>query len=99
MNNMISIGRESGILKGFPEVVSPRDAKMIPRKHLLVLASGSQGEQRAASAQLARDSYMGLTIQEGDVFLFSSAMFVNRRCVYIICFHAEVHFSIWFFTL
>ncbi len=72
MNTMISLGRESGILKGFPEVVTPRDAKLIPRKHLLVLASGSQGEPRAASAQLARDSYMGLTIQEGDVFLFSS---------------------------
>ena len=72
MNNMISIGRESGILKEFPDVVSPRDAKMIPRKHLLVLASGSQGEPRAASAQLARDSYMGLSLKEGDVFLFSS---------------------------
>ena len=72
MNNMIAIGHQSGVLKGFPQVISPRDAKTIPRKKLLVLASGSQGEPRAASAHLARDGYMGLTIQEGDKFLFSS---------------------------
>ncbi len=72
MNTMIAFGRESGVLKDFPEVISPRDAKFKPRKNLLVLASGSQGEPRAASAQLARDSYMGLTLKEGDVFLFSS---------------------------
>ena len=72
MNNMIALGRESGVIKDFPEIVAPRDAKLLPRRDLLVLASGSQGEPRAASAQLARDNYMGLTIQEGDVFLFSS---------------------------
>ena len=69
---MIAIGHQSGVLKGFPQVISPRDAKTIPRKHLLVLASGSQGEPRAASAHLARAGYMGLTIQKGDKFLFSS---------------------------
>ncbi len=72
MNNMISFGRESGVLKDFPEIIPPRDAKMIPRKNLFILASGSQGEPRAASAQLARDGYMGLSIQQGDIFLFSS---------------------------
>ena len=72
MNNMINFGKESGLLKDFPDLVSPRDAKSIPKSHLLILASGSQGEPRAASAQLAKESYMGLTIGEGDVFLFSS---------------------------
>ena len=72
MNNMIKYGKESGILKDFPDILSPRDAKLVPKSHLLVLASGSQGEPRAASAQLAREGYMGFTIGKGDVFLFSS---------------------------
>jgi len=34
--------------------------------------TGSQGERRAASAQLARGKYMGLEMKEGDMVLFSS---------------------------
>ena len=37
----------------------------VPRRHLLVLATGSQGERRAASAQLAQGRYMGLELQAG----------------------------------
>ena len=86
MNNMINYGKESGILKDFPDILSIRDAKLIPKNHLLVLASGSQGEPRAASAQLARDGYMGFTIGKGDVFLFSSKTIPGNelRVSYII---------------
>ncbi len=34
--------------------------------------TGSQGERRAASAQLAQGNYMGIKLKEGDTFLFSS---------------------------
>ena len=37
-----------------------------------MIATGSQGEIRAASAQLSRGKYMGLEIQDGDTFVFSS---------------------------
>ena len=86
MNNMIKYGKESGILKDFPDILSPRDAKLVPKSHLLVLASGSQGEPRAASAQLAREGYMGFTIGKGDVFLFSSKTIPGNelRVSYII---------------
>ena len=86
MNNMINYGKESGILKDFPDILSPRDAKLVPKNHLLVLASGSQGEPRAASAQLARESYMGFTIGKDDVFLFSSKTIPGNeiRVSYII---------------
>ncbi|KAG1715399.1 Ribonuclease J [Nymphon striatum] len=63
---------ETGVLKGFPKVVPPEDAKSIPRENLMLLVTGSQGERRAASAQLARGKYQGLTMKEGDMFLFSS---------------------------
>ena len=34
--------------------------------------TGSQGERRAASAQLSRGRYLGIELKEGDSFLFSS---------------------------
>ncbi|QHQ34633.1 ribonuclease J [Algicella marina] len=72
MNTMIQAGFSSGVLKDFPPIVDARDADEVPRAQLFVLATGSQGERRAASAQLAGGSYMGLSLKEGDTFLFSS---------------------------
>jgi ribonuclease J len=38
----------------------------------MLIVTGSQGERRAASAQLANGKYRGITLKEGDTFLFSS---------------------------
>ncbi|SHG80072.1 ribonuclease J [Cognatiyoonia sediminum] len=72
MRRMVEAATETGLLKDFPSMVSPEDAQNIPREHLLLLVTGSQGERRAASAQLANGKYLGLTMKEGDTFLFSS---------------------------
>ena len=72
MRRMIEAAVETGVLTEFPSVVSPEDAKNIPRENLMLLVTGSQGERRAASAQLANGKYMGLELKEGDLFLFSS---------------------------
>ncbi|NRB02680.1 MAG: ribonuclease J [Rhodobacteraceae bacterium] len=72
MRRMIEAAVEEGVLKDFPSTVSPEDAKHIPRENLLLLATGSQGERRAASAQLANGKYMGIELTDGDMFLFSS---------------------------
>jgi ribonuclease J len=72
MRRMIEASIETGVLTDFPKVVAPEDAKSIPRENLMLLVTGSQGERRAASAQLARGKYQGLETKEGDLFLFSS---------------------------
>jgi len=72
MQTMVRIATESGLLRDFPPTVSPEEASEIPRQNLLLLVTGSQGERRAASAQLARGSYMGIELKEDDLFLFSS---------------------------
>jgi ribonuclease J len=72
MRRMIEASIETGVLTDFPNVVQPEDAGSIPRENLMLLVTGSQGERRAASAQLARGKYLGLTMKEGDTFLFSS---------------------------
>ena len=72
MRRMVEASIETGVLRDFPKVVSPEDAQDIPRENLMLLVTGSQGERRAASAQLARGKYLGLQMKEGDLFLFSS---------------------------
>ena len=53
-------GRDrSGHPERFSATVSPEQAKDIPRENLLLIVTGSQGERRAASAQLARGHLYG----------------------------------------
>lgn len=72
MNTMLRTSRAAEVLDGFPPVLDVLDADAIPRGSLMVLATGSQGERRAATAQLAAGKYMGLELRKGDLFLFSS---------------------------
>ena len=72
MRRMIEAAIETGVLVDFPRVVSPEEAVEIPRENLMLIVTGSQGERRAASAQLSRGKYNGIELKEGDLFLFSS---------------------------
>jgi ribonuclease J len=72
MRRMIEASIETGVLSDFPPVIGPEEAQDVPREHLMLIVTGSQGERRAASAQLARGKYRGLEVKEGDLFLFSS---------------------------
>lgn len=72
MRRMIEVAVETGILTDFPSVISPEDASELPRGHVMLIVTGSQGERRAAAAQLSRGKYLGIELKEGDAFLFSS---------------------------
>ncbi|WP_170445059.1 ribonuclease J [Ruegeria arenilitoris] len=72
MRRMIEAATETGILSDFPRVISAEEALDLPRQNLMLIVTGSQGERRAASAQLARGKYRGIELKDGDLFLFSS---------------------------
>jgi ribonuclease J len=72
MKRMVSAAQESGVLTDFPPTISPEQALEVPRRNLMLIVTGSQGERRAASAQLSRGKYLGMQMKEGDTFLFSS---------------------------
>ncbi len=72
MKKMVTAGTEAGILPDFPRTISPEEALEVPRGNLMLIVTGSQGERRAASAQLARGKYLGFELKENDMFLFSS---------------------------
>lgn len=72
MQRMVAAGEATGVLGKFPHTIPVEDARDIPRDRLMLIVTGSQGERRAASAQLSRGKYLGLRMNEGDTFLFSS---------------------------
>ena len=72
MKKMIAAAVDTGLIKDFPSTITPEEARDVPRDHLMLLATGSQGERRAASAQLSQGKFMGLEMSAGDTFIFSS---------------------------
>jgi ribonuclease J len=72
MRRLVEASVEAGVLTDFPRVLSPEEAQELPRQNLFLLATGSQGERRAATAALSRGKYLGFELKEGDTFLFSS---------------------------
>ena len=72
MKKMVTAAQDSGVMTSFPPTITPEMALEVPRRNLMLIVTGSQGERRAASAQLARGKYLGLEMKEGDMFLFSS---------------------------
>jgi ribonuclease J len=72
MKKMVTAATESGVMASFPPTITPEAALEVPRRNLMLIVTGSQGERRAASAQLAQGKYLGIEMKEGDTFLFSS---------------------------
>ncbi|GHC58314.1 ribonuclease J [Neogemmobacter tilapiae] len=72
MQRMVKVAQETGVLTHFPRTIPPEQAAEVPRGNLMLLVTGSQGERRAATAQLSRGKYLGIEMKEGDTFLFSS---------------------------
>ena len=74
MLRMTQVATEAGHPEGFPaHGQAPNRPRNIPRENLLLIVTGSQGERRAASAQLARGNLYGAwNMRDGDTFLFSS---------------------------
>ena len=71
LDRIIGVAKASGYLKGFPETVSMDEAMDLPRGQVLVMATGGQGEARAALARIAGDTHP-IKLDKGDAVLFSS---------------------------
>ncbi|MFA5538810.1 MAG: ribonuclease J [Gemmobacter sp.] len=82
MRRMVTSAAETGVMKGFPPTIPPEEAAELPRGSVMLIVTGTQGERRAASAQLSRGRYLGLEMKEGDTFLLSSKTIPgNERAV------------------
>jgi ribonuclease J len=71
LDRIIEVAQENGYLQDFPEPVDFDTAMGLPRGELLILATGGQGEPRAALARIAEENHP-IELSSGDVVLFSS---------------------------
>ena len=71
LDRIIKVARACGYLRDFPETVSPDAAMRMPRDKVLIVATGGQGEARAALARVAEGSHQ-IKLDAGDTVIFSS---------------------------
>ena len=82
LRNIDASARECGYLKGVPPFLTEDDAQDIDDDHLLMIITGSQGEQRSALARIAMDQHPRIALGEGDTVIFSSRMIPgNERAI------------------
>lgn len=72
MKRAIGVATELGYMEGLPEFLTEEDYGYIPRENVVMILTGSQGEQRAALAKLARDEMRSLALSAGDTVIYSS---------------------------
>ncbi|MCC2689546.1 MAG: Ribonuclease 1 [Rhizobiaceae bacterium] len=72
LKRMIGVADELGYMEGLPEFAAEEDYGSIPRRNLVVICTGSQGEPRAALAKLAREEMKSVSLTAGDMVIFSS---------------------------
>jgi ribonuclease J len=72
MERVIAVARECGYLNGVPAFLGMDHFDRLPRDKILALATGSQGEPRAAMARIAEDEHPAASLAPGDMTIFSS---------------------------
>ena len=72
MDRVASVARECGFLDGVPAFLSADAFSHLPREKVVVIATGSQGEPRAAIARIAEDEHPAISLAAGDMVIFSS---------------------------
>ena len=71
LDRILRIAKSVGYLTDFPPVIDFETAMRLPRREVMIIATGGQGEQRAALARIAFGEHK-LSLEGGDLVIFSS---------------------------
>jgi ribonuclease J len=71
LDRILRVAQTTGYLRDFPPPVSFDEAMRLPRSEVLIIATGGQGEPRAALGRIASGNHE-LKLSEGDTVIFSS---------------------------
>ena len=71
LERILRVSKSVGYLTDFPETIDFDAAMRLPRRELMIIATGGQGEPRAALARIAFDQHK-LKLDRGDLVVFSS---------------------------
>ena len=71
LDRILRVAKSVGYLTDFPETVRFEDAMDLPASEVLIIATGGQGEDRAALSRIAFGQHQ-LKLSKGDLVVFSS---------------------------
>ncbi|WP_287942005.1 ribonuclease J [Sphingopyxis sp.] len=71
LDRILGVARTAGYLKDFPPTVDFDEAMRLPRDKVMIVATGGQGEPRAALARIAEGIHQ-IKLEVGDTVVFSS---------------------------
>jgi len=71
LDRILKVGRACGYFADFPDTVDPETAMRLPRNKVLIVATGGQGEPRAALSRIAENTHP-IQVDAGDTVVFSS---------------------------
>ncbi|WP_170303957.1 ribonuclease J [Sphingosinicella humi] len=71
LDRILRVSKSVGYLTDFPETIDFDEAMQLPRREVMIIATGGQGEYRAALARIAFDQHK-LKLDAGDLVVFSS---------------------------
>lgn len=71
LDRILRVAKATGYLRDFPETVDFETAMKLPRDKVMIIATGGQGEPRAALARIADETHQ-LKLESGDTVVFSS---------------------------
>ncbi|NVD43879.1 ribonuclease J [Qipengyuania atrilutea] len=71
LERILEVSQDNGYLEDFPQPIDFDTAMRLPRGDVLIIATGGQGEPRAALSRMAEDNHP-FELAPGDVVLFSS---------------------------
>lgn len=72
MKRVCDVAGELGYLDGLQPFLEEDDFATVDRRELVIMCTGSQGEDRAAVAKLARDEHPRVHLSAGDTVIYSS---------------------------
>jgi ribonuclease J len=71
LDRILRVAKATGYLRDFPETIDFDTAMTLPPSRVLIVATGGQGEPRAALNRIAEGSHV-LKVHKGDTVVFSS---------------------------
>ncbi|HVI98762.1 MAG TPA: ribonuclease J, partial [Sphingomonas sp.] len=71
LDRILRVARQTGYLRDFPDVVDFDTAMRLPRKQVMIVATGGQGEPRAALSRVSEGTHP-IQLDAGDRVIFSS---------------------------
>jgi ribonuclease J len=71
LDRILRVARSVGYLTDFPETIDFETAMSLPKRDVMIIGTGGQGENRAALARIAFDQHR-IKLTEGDLVVFSS---------------------------